>query len=149
MILDRIENKDIYIKNHPLFAQAFAFMEEHLKNPREAGKYEIVGKDLYAMVQCYDTKADARFETHERYIDIQFMVNGRERVLWCEKDGMTPSCDYNPEKDAQFFEDSGNAVEFLLTSGRFAIFFPSDAHKPALTVNDAEPVEKIVVKILL
>ena len=149
MILDRLENKDIYLTMHPLFAQAFSFIEEHLKNPREAGKYEISGKELYAMVQQYDTKTEARFETHERYIDIQFMVNGRERVLWCEKNGMTPTCDYNPEKDAQFFADNENAVEFLLSSGRFAIFYPKDAHKPSLAVDASEPAEKIVVKILL
>ena len=50
-----------------------------LKN-LEDGKYEIENETVYASVQTYITKDDAKYEAHKKYIDIQYMINGAEKI---------------------------------------------------------------------
>ena len=43
------------------------------------GTYEIDGKQVYALVQEYQSKrpADGKWEAHRKYIDLQYVVRGR------------------------------------------------------------------------
>lgn len=147
MILDRIENKDCYVAAHPLFREAFAFIEEYLKNPGEPGTYEICGTDLYAKVQDYETREEGAFEVHDRYIDIQFMVDGVEKVEYVNRKKLGAAVRHNVEADVLFFKDGEDCVDFLLTPGEFAIFFPDDAHKPSQKAGTAALVRKMVLKV--
>ena len=150
MIFDRLENKACYTNAHPLLAKAFEFLEEYNKNPLAAGNYEIVGTDLFAKVLHYETKPEGKYETHRKYIDIQYMVEGSERVYYRDtKDDMIHRDEYNEVKDVIFYQDSTEDFEFVLTPGRFAIFFPEDVHKPSISVNQPEAVKKIVLKVLI
>ena len=56
MILDKVSNSQSYVNTHPLFAKAFEYLEEYLKNPVAPGKYEICSEDLYVVVQEYETR---------------------------------------------------------------------------------------------
>lgn len=147
MILDRIENKDCYVAAHPLFREAFAFIEEYLKNPAEPSTYEICGTDLFAKVQDYETHEEGAFEAHDRYIDIQFVVNGVEKVGYVNRKKLGVAVQHDVEADVMFFKDGEDCVEFLLTPGEFAIFFPDDAHKPSQKVGTVAHVRKMVLKV--
>ena len=74
MILDKFENREKYININPLFARAFMFIEEYLQAPIETGVYEIIGRDLFAVVQKYTTKERGFYEAHNKYIDIQYII---------------------------------------------------------------------------
>ncbi len=115
----------------------------------EVKKHEIDGESLYASVMEYNSKneADARYESHKKYIDIQYVLSGKELM------GITPITDvkemlqtYNDSTDIQFFTVN-NITNRKAEPGTFFIFFPSDAHRPGLKDGDNIPIKKIVVKV--
>ena len=146
MILDQIKNKDLYVKAHPLFEKAFHFIQEYKKKPLEVGEYEICGEDLFARIMEYDTREDGLFEVHNRYIDIQYIVEGAERIAYGRRDDFTP-LEYDEEGDFLFLEGGKEKLEFVLSEGEFVVFFPEDAHKPSLDVEETAKVKKVVLKV--
>ena len=149
MITDHVKNRRPYETAHPLFSQAFDFIASYLAEPKPVGKYELLGDALFAMVQTYTAKTEARMEAHNKYIDLQFVVSGEERILWAQRDELTVTEDLGEEKDALFLTDGDRPAALTLRAGEFAIFYPSDAHKPGLATDAPADVVKIVVKIKL
>lgn len=152
MILDKIQNKKSYANLNDKFQKAFKFLTENNLEELAVGKYEIDGNDVYAMVQAYTTKMDEeiKWETHKKYIDIQYVVKGTEVVGWMPMDELTESEAYSEEKDITFYGETSKWTKLVLNSGVYAIFFPEDAHKPCCTYDKkVEEVKKVVVKIKL
>lgn len=149
MILDRFENKECYIDIHPYFKQAFAYIEEYLKCPKEPGVYEINGRELFAKVQEYQTREDGFFEVHDKYIDVQYMVEGEEKVYYAAREGMKPAMEYDEQEDALILQDTQDMMEFTFRAGEFAVFFPQDAHKPAMKMEKIASAKKVVIKVKL
>lgn len=147
MIADNIKNRRLYETAHPLFSQAFDFIKAYLAEPKPAGKYELLGDALFAMVQEYDSKTEAKMEVHDKYIDLQFVAEGEEKILWAQREELDVLTPFAEGKDAAFLSDGDRPAALHLRAGDFAIFYPSDAHKPGLAVNAPTPVKKIVVKI--
>jgi YhcH/YjgK/YiaL family protein len=146
MIIDTLENAKIYYALHPAFKEAFAFLCK--SNPRELkdGKYELNGKKLFATVAVSNGrgKDDSKLEFHRKFIDIQYCVSGVDVIGWLSlADCFSVDQKYNKKKDFGILKDTPQAW-FALTSGRFVIFFPEDAHAP-LAGNGA--VRKVVVKV--
>jgi len=112
------------------------------------GRYELDGERLVAIVQRYQTKpmAEARWEAHRRFIDVQYVLEGEEQMghLLC-RPGLTVEQPYDESKDVVFYK--GQGTFFRMMEGDTAIFLPQDAHAPGLAVND-KPIEvrKVVVK---
>lgn len=125
-----------------MFPAAFAYLEEYTKNPVTPGVYEIQGKDLFAKVQEYETRTAGYLEVHDEYIDIQFMVEGIERVEYAYRDGLESAIPYDEKEDALFLKDCDKGFSFDLTSGSFAIFFPGDAHTPAMCIDVSKTAKK-------
>ena len=142
MILDKLENKDLYVGMHPLFGKCFDFIEEYKKNPVEAGKYEIQGTDLFVLVQDSETRTEGMLETHDKYIDIQVMFDGEEMVYCDWRSDVKTKVEYNETKDIEFFEDGEDKISIKFSSGEFLILYPQDAHKPAMIVGDKQTVNK-------
>ena len=48
------------------------------------GRHEIDGEEVYASVQRHFTKpvAERQYESHRKYIDIQYIHTGREIMYW-------------------------------------------------------------------
>lgn len=152
MILDTMKNHALYHSVHPRFAEAFAFIEKAVAKDLPAGKYELDGKSIYAFVQEYASKPplEGKLEGHRNYIDIQYIVSGKERIDLVDIFKAEEKTAYDPVKDVQFYQDSGIAGSYRLEAGDYGIFFPQDLHKPGLQVRGiSEPVKKIVVKIAL
>jgi len=146
MILDSLANADRYTSLHPRFARAFRFIQEQNLQALEPGKFEIDGTDLHASVSLKDgvTEADAKFEAHNNYMDIQVCPGGQETIGWKPRSKCSsPKGEYNMEKDVIFFNDSPDTY-FELHEGEFAIFFPEDVHAPMI---GSGPIKKLVVKV--
>jgi biofilm protein TabA len=132
MILDDLHNAARYHALHPLFAQAFAFLQKPDLASLESGRHELAGDTLFALINRDPGKgrAGAKLESHRRYIDIQFLVEGREEIGWRP----TSECrqvtePYDDSRDIGFFGDQPLAwIE--LPVGKFMIFYPEDAHAP-------------------
>ena len=150
MIIDNMRNSGLYLAAHPGFAEAFAFLEKAVAEALPVGRYEIDGDNVYAMVQAYDTKPSeaGSYEAHERYIDLQYVMSGVEKIEFLDIAKATVKIPYDPAKDAAFYADSDLAGVAVLEAGDYCIFFPHDIHKPARIFGDTSaPVKKIVVKI--
>lgn len=150
MIFDNIKNCEMYYGVNPKFKKAFEFIEKAVKENLETGKYEISGKEIYASIQSYDSKLkdNAKFEGHKNYIDIQYIVEGREMMGTLEISKAVIKGEYNPEKDVMFYEDSEIASYCITEQGDFCIFYPHDIHCPGVSLNNMPSgVKKIVVKV--
>ncbi|MGM0674495.1 MAG: YhcH/YjgK/YiaL family protein [Spirochaetota bacterium] len=110
----------------------------------------VDGPRVSAIIQAYETLAphEVRFEAHRAYIDIQLVVSGREAIYWAPLERMPHvSVPYDYDKDVVFFEEPEVAVALSLEAGDYAVFFPSDAHKPRCAAAQPEHVQKIVMKV--
>ena len=104
MIIDKIENSELYKSLHPRFDKAFEFIYKTDFSQLADGKYEIENDDIFAMVQEYNTKdkTEAKLEAHQKYIDIQYIHSGVELIgVAAFKDQVPISND--PKKDIAFY----------------------------------------------
>src|SRR4051812_4780866 len=136
MIIDTIANADRYFSVHPLFAKAFEYINNTDLVKMEDGKYEIDGSDLRAIFSNKSgmsvAESIAKFECHNKNIDIQLCINGTEQLGWKPREKcVVENGGYNKEKDVQFYSDAPDTY-FQLTNGQFAIFFPEDVHAPMI-----------------
>lgn len=146
MVLDSLTNCAKYASLNPHFAKAFAFIANNNLAGMEPGKYEIDGDNVYAMIVdgMLKAKPDAKMEVHDKYIDIQICIKGKETFGWVKREACVAPVDaYNPEKDILFFTDAETTL-FSLHSGEFAIFFPEDGHAPMIGEG---PIFKCIIKV--
>jgi YhcH/YjgK/YiaL family protein len=146
MIFNRLEDAERLEKLHPGFAAAFAFLRRPDLAELPAGRQEIDGSRVYAVVfrRQGKGKAGTKLEIHRQYIDIQHTVTGTDLIGWTPAvDLKQPEQPFNEEKDVQFFLDAPNSWVDT-PAGSFGIFFPEDGHAPQAT---AGPIHKVVVKV--
>ncbi len=101
-------------------------------------------------VDCVPLKTDPAtlsFETHEKFFDIQYLVEGVELLGACTRQGLVVKTPYDTANDVTFYEDPDYAGQVLLRGGDYVIFAPEDAHKPRCQAGAPLPVKKIVVKV--
>lgn len=147
MIIDSLANASKYYSLHPLFAKAFDYIYQNDLVNLVNGVSEI-SEGLKVIVNTANGKTKeeslAKFECHNKNIDIQFCVKGLETFAWKPREKcLSPNGDYNPEKDVRFFYDNPDMF-FQLTDGQFAIFFPEDVHAPMIGEGE---IKKIVIKV--
>jgi YhcH/YjgK/YiaL family protein len=125
---------------------ALQFLVKTDLNNLPIGRTEIDGDRLFALVQEYDTKPAEQgiWEAHRKYIDVQYMVTGQERMGFAHLSAMQLG-EYVPEKDFQPMSGVGNSVNVF--AGAFVIFFPQDGHMPGLCIDVPEKVKKVVLKV--
>jgi YhcH/YjgK/YiaL family protein len=149
---DETVNKEEFIRqyaaNPERWQKAFRFLASPEFPHLPEGKHVIDGGNLFVNINEYDTKnaEDAKCEAHKKYADIQFMISGEELM------GLTPLSNtqnptpYSEEKDIYFMQPN-DMQYYLADTSNFFIFFPSDAHRPAVKVKDSVPVKKAIVKV--
>lgn len=115
----------------------------------EPGTYPIMGKDIYAILMDIVTcpASEKRAESHIDYLDVQFVVSGKERLGFAPFHGDETVSDSNVESDIYFYEKVKNENFVDSASGCYAVFFPEDIHRPGCMVDKPEAVRKVVVKV--
>lgn len=134
------------------FKKVFAFLRDTDLASLPVGKTEIDGDEVYASVQSYTTMTpdECAFESHHEYFDVQYVVEGEESFGYEPIDNLTPSMDYDAERDLIFYNEPADAGCVILKAGDFAIVAPEDGHAPRrMTKNGPCLVKKIVVKVKL
>ncbi|MDD3288307.1 MAG: YhcH/YjgK/YiaL family protein [Alphaproteobacteria bacterium] len=115
-----------------------------------AERYDIQGDDIYVKVMDVTTKpfAEKRPEIHREYIDVQFVVRGEEKIGVASDTGDNIVAEEHFEdRDILFYTGVKNESTLIMTPGSFAIFFPSDVHRPACAVDQPMPIRKVVIKV--
>ncbi|HXP96503.1 MAG TPA: YhcH/YjgK/YiaL family protein [Telmatospirillum sp.] len=127
---------------------------EHLKKTDfgalPAGNYDLQGKDIYVQVIDLTTKnvSETKPEVHRKYIDVQFLWSGRERIGFADDTGHNEVAeDLLAERDLLFYRAMDNESTIEMYPGNFAVFFPSDAHRPACQVDGPLAIRKVVIKV--
>jgi biofilm protein TabA len=148
MIVDTLQNASKYFTVHPLFAKAFEYIKQTDLDTIEMGRYEIDEDKLKAIFSnkkgMTAGESIAKFECHNKHIDIQLCIDGVEQIGWKPREKCkTENGGYNAEKDVQLYSDQPDMF-FTLTNGQFAILFPEDVHAPMIGDNE---IKKLVIKV--
>lgn len=149
MIVDKLNNAEQYYKLGVSFKKAFNYIKNTDLSKIETGKYQIDGDKIFAVVSEYETKnlEQGLWEAHKKYIDIQYIISGKERMGYCCIDDMKEAVPYNEEKDIIFMKGQGDFL--TINKGAFALFTPQDAHMPNIRTDSSQCVKKLLVKILI
>lgn len=115
------------------------------------GKTERVelGGGVFALEQAYETKpaVEGKWEAHERHIDVQVVVAGRELMGVIEVSALRLTEDYRAERDLMFFAPAEGGSTLKVGPAGIAVFFPADGHMPSLADGAPAPARKTVVKV--
>ena len=103
------------------FKKAFAFLRETDLASLPIGRTEIDGDEVYASVQSYTTMTveECAFESHLEYFDVQYVVEGEECFGYEPVKNLTPSMDYDAERDLIFYNEPDDAGSVILNGRRF------------------------------
>ncbi len=148
MIIDSLDNAQRYHGLGPKFVKAFDYLRQTDFSKLEKGKYEIDGTSIFAIVNEYQTvdPSGEQMESHKKYIDVQYIVQGEEQIGHDFLNGQAPSKAYDEDKDYMLFAEKPSFFS-KLAQHHFAVFFPSDLHMPNLTAHTPKQVKKVVIKI--
>lgn len=149
MIFDSLKNSELYYGVNKNFKEAFEFIKKATEENLPVGRYELKGNDLFAMIQEYNTKSpeEAKAEAHRKYIDIQYIISGIEKMEVYNISKAETDIAYSEEKDCEFFKNYEIPSVCILQNEEYAILFPEDIHRPGMAYDNPAAVKKIVVKV--
>lgn len=94
-----------------------------------------------------DALTAGKIEAHRNFLDIQYVVEGRETVGWADVSTLTPADAFNTEKDVGFYKGH---VDFMnIGAGNCYVVFPEDAHMPGVHLDAPHDEIKLVLKLHL
>ncbi len=149
MIFSSIYNGDD-IRHYPEAIQkAIEYLKSNDFNSMETGVYEIQGKEIYAQVFDAETAPaeEKRPEVHEKYVDVQFLASGREKIGFSVDTGKYEVDERIDERDLIFYKSVENEGFIEVVPGCYSVFFPTDVHRPAVAAGEPEKIRKVVVKV--
>ena len=91
------------------------------------------------------TKAPDVAEAHRKYLDIQYIVKGKEVVGWADLADCQETVAFNEEKDIGMY--TGNFEYITINEGICYVAFPEDAHMPGRHLEVPNDFVKVVVKL--
>jgi YhcH/YjgK/YiaL family protein len=89
---------------------------------------------------------ECKLESHKKYIDIQYVIQGEEMMGITTQNNQT-ILEQNLEKDYTFYEGTTSLVR--VSKGMFTIFFPDDLHQPCVQTETVLEVKKVVIKVMI
>jgi len=150
MVIDTLENLPLYFSLHPDIEKAYEFIKGFYENPGELRRYDLNDKGLFVNAETYTTKpAEGReAEAHRRYVDLQFVVRGQERIGIAPLAEAVPTVEFSTERDIGFYTCEYSQWANL-KAGMFALIWPHEAHLPCTELEGACTVIKTVAKLPL
>ncbi len=147
MIIDHINNMGTYAGVHPDLSKVLATLAGWDIPTMESGRYPVEGSNAYILVQRYTSRdlAVSKWESHRKFIDVQFVVQGEERMGYQHISNLEVSQQYDDTSDAALY--IGQGVLIPAPQGTVALFFPQDGHMPGVAVDQGMPMLKVVAKL--
>ncbi|MPN05049.1 hypothetical protein SDC9_152299 [bioreactor metagenome] len=128
---------------------AIEYLVKTDKSDLQIGKFEIDGEEVYGIVSEYNTRAhdEGKYETHEKYLDIQCLLEGEEHILVADRT-LLSSTGYDSSSDKENYIDNQEEVCVTLSPDRALVLYPYDAHKACCMINgERKPVKKLLLKV--
>ena len=148
MIYDSLDNIELYKSLSSDIYEGLKFLKQ-ADGQIACGVHQINPR-VRAIVSEYETLQDNPygFEAHRRFLDIQFLLKGEEKVRCLPLEQLKETKAYNAESDVAFYaQDKTKPIDLPIGSGYFAILYPQDGHMPQVCLHSPVPVKKIVIKI--
>ena len=146
MILSDLQHTERIEQLHPLFKEVFDYVKSHDLLHTECGRIELKGDDLFINNANPTLIPEEKqvLELHRDYIDIQILLEGKERMGWKAIDDLKEEVQpYDKEKDCALYADRPTTFVDLVP-GQFTIFFPEDPHAPIIGEGK---VRKLIAKV--
>ncbi|MBP1965275.1 YhcH/YjgK/YiaL family protein [Paenibacillus aceris] len=151
-----IGNKENWSKErqfvHPVLRTIMDEVQNVDFSKMDNGKYTLQGDDIYYTVMELNARdmQETRAEKHGAYIDIHYLLDGKETIGWAGESSNLTVVESSIENDYSLY-DSAAGEQFLeLTPGMYAVFYPHDVHRPGLRGKDdpaPSRIRKAVVKV--
>ena len=146
MIIDAFENLGKYKDLLPNLTVALEKMNS-MKNGEVGEKYAFSGGYVFFQEGMTKPLAEAQFETHQKYVDVQVVLEGSEYLAWNKIDDLIENAPYQPEKDVQKFLGE-NLYTMKISSGMVYICFPWDGHQAVFHLGEESlPYKKAIIKL--
>ena len=148
-VKDEVQNKSL--AKDIQFCIEYAKKNENKILSLVSGSYDAEYNDIKMNVGKYFTKeeSDKFWESHKKYVDVQIMINGTEKVAVSDIHNMNEKS-FDSEKDLVILEGK-KAFDVIMKTGDVLVFFPNDAHKPELNISEndnSKNLRKIVTKVV-
>ncbi len=146
-----VNNKEFkrqYEASREAWDKTFQFLADHKKlESLSPGTYTVDGTNVYASITEAPSKAPdlAKWESHRKYVDLQYVIRGKEKIEVAPLASATVTEPYNESKDV--IKYTANGKYYMATPESFFLFFPSDVHRPSLKAEGNDVVKKLVIKI--
>ena len=140
-----------YFKHKDRWDKAFKFLKETDLKSIALTRVDLDGDNVYAIPSEYMSKNEdvARFEVHQKYADIQYVISGKELI------GVAPMSElkdytepYDPARDIAFMTVK-SFKDCPANPGKVFLLFPNDIHRPGLKDGDNTMIRKVVMKVKL
>ena len=146
MIKDSLSNANRYYNLSNGIKKGLEYLQTNDISQIADGKYEIDGEKLFINVNSYQTKDNADWESHTKYIDIQFIKIGEEKIGICSRQDCETKIEYDTIKDIEFL--SGEKGDYYTMKPQdFMIIYPDEIHKPGIKINENIYVKKAILKV--
>lgn len=125
-----------------------------LQDPKKVSEGKCFFENgIYINIESYETqnKNERKFESHKKYIDIQYVLEGSEVIAVTSSNELSIFKKYDCENDLILYNTINESNDVSLNQGELLLLMPDDAHMPCLSVdaNEATHVKKAVIKIPL
>ena len=112
----------------------------------EPATYPLSGSNKI-LVQKVTTKAweTSQLEAHREFLDIQYIISGKEMVGWAPLDTLAPADEFNTQKDKGMY--TGKNTPIAIEEGYCYVVYPEDAHAPSVHMGEGGEVIKLVIKL--
>lgn len=145
--INNLENLSIYPK---AIQCAINYLKETDFSSKEAGSYEVDGKKLFFQVVDTETGSieERQAEIHRKYIDIHYSLEGNETIGFAvDSSNNKVKEDLLEERDILFYETAENENFVKMVPGSFAVFYPTDVHRPNCSEQEARKIRKVIAKV--
>jgi YhcH/YjgK/YiaL family protein len=145
--IDKAEFERQYKKNKARWDKAFAYLKDTDLETVAPGRYPLEGDSLFVSVTEGPDKPyeQTMWESHQKMIDVQYIVRGKEKIGVAPLSGATVTKPYDSARDVANYNAEGKF--YVAEPGTMYIFFPTDVHRPSIKVDGYDVVKKVVVKV--
>lgn len=114
-------------------------------DPQVFGTYSLSNGRFSVGIHKSHSPEGAKAEAHQKFLDIQYVINGQDVVGWAPLDSLTPAGKFDTEGDIGFY--NGPVEMIRIPAGYCYVVFPEDAHMPDCHLDQPNDFLKIVVKL--
>lgn len=145
--IDKVEFAKEYHAHKIWWNKAFLYIRDTDLASLTPGDHPIVGEDVFARITEGPLKKidSSKWEAHRNFIDIHYVIRGREKIGIGLLSAATIIDPYNSKRDISFYKGKGNY--YIADPSTFFIAFPKHIHRPGLEVSGKENEKKLVIKI--